>query len=128
MIFLRFSSLLQHPTAATTYTKTGLQPFTNYEIRLKAINDYATAVTDWIKITTKQAGMIPATLELKGALIWLFFAAPGPIDPLLMVGIGARYILLSWSPPVQPNGILTAYQIFVNNDLIASASNQRSKF
>ena len=35
----------------------------------------------------------------------------------LVAGVRARYVDLTWSAPLSPNGILTSYKVFANSEL-----------
>ena len=51
-----FFSLFDHPTTASSFLKTGLLPYTDYQFRIVAMNAYGETVSAWSSITTKQDG------------------------------------------------------------------------
>ena len=42
---------------------------------------------------------------------------PDSIDPPMAINVGSRSLTLTWLPPLQPNGIITAYRVYVNEEL-----------
>lgn len=52
---------------------------------------------------------------------------PGPIDPPLILEVKSRETTISWQPPSRPNGIVTHYNIYQNNQLHDTIPGARSK-
>lgn len=50
----------------------------------------------------------------------LYFVAPEEQSPPFANSVGARYITIAWNPPEKPNGVLTLYRIYRDDELIAS--------
>lgn len=44
-------------------------------------------------------------------LFFSFVVAPGPVRNLHAERQGAKYVLLKWLPPDEPNGVLLGYDI-----------------
>ncbi|XP_074481361.1 usherin [Sebastes fasciatus] len=81
-----------------SYTVTGLRPWTQYEFSVRTHNPAGNTSSPWVTVTTRQApprGLAPPTVShLQGQ----------PSE-----------VLVSWSPPLEPNGILQSYRIQRNN-------------
>uniref|UniRef100_A0A672FK37 Usher syndrome 2A (autosomal recessive, mild) n=1 Tax=Salarias fasciatus TaxID=181472 RepID=A0A672FK37_SALFA len=81
-----------------SYTVTGLRPWTQYEFSVCTHNPAGHTCSPWITLTTKQApprGLAPPTLShLQGR--------PSEVK-------------VSWSAPLEPNGVLQSYRIQRNN-------------
>ncbi|TWW67416.1 Usherin Usher syndrome type IIa protein [Takifugu flavidus] len=81
-----------------SYTVTGLRPWTRYEFSIRAHNPAGHTSSPWVTVTTKQApplGLAPPTvrhLKDQPSKVWV-----------------------SWTPPVEPNGVLQSYRIQRNN-------------
>lgn len=81
-----------------SYTVTGLQPWTQYEFSVRAHNPAGGTSSPWVTVTTKQApprGLAPPTarhLKDQPSKVWV-----------------------SWTPPLEPNGVLQSYRIQRNN-------------
>ncbi|KAK1891508.1 Usherin, partial [Dissostichus eleginoides] len=81
-----------------SYTVTGLRPWTRYEFSVQTHNPAGHTLSPWVTVTTKQAsprGLAPPTVShLQGQ---------------------PSKVLVAWSPPLEPNGILQSYRIQRNN-------------
>uniref|UniRef100_UPI0037E7E888 usherin n=1 Tax=Semicossyphus pulcher TaxID=241346 RepID=UPI0037E7E888 len=81
-----------------TYTVTGLRPWTQYEFSVRTHNPAGHTSSNWVTVTTRQApprGLAPPTVShLQGR----------PSE-----------LLVSWTPPLEPNGDLQSYRIQRNN-------------
>ncbi|KAF3832467.1 hypothetical protein F7725_026132 [Dissostichus mawsoni] len=81
-----------------SYTVTGLRPWTRYEFSVQTHNPAGHTRSPWVTVTTKQAsprGLAPPTVShLQGQ---------------------PSKVLVAWSPPLEPNGILQSYRIQRNN-------------
>ncbi|XP_025090014.1 usherin-like [Pomacea canaliculata] len=86
------------PTTTLSYKKTNLMPYTAYQFRLQASNNYGTALSPWIEQTTQQD-------------------KPLGVSPPQIADIQARYINLTWTAPTSPNGIITTYNVHQNGVL-----------
>ena len=47
----------------------------------------------------------------------MFVAAPEGVQPAYVSEFGSRSLVLSWDPPTQPNGIITQYRLYIDNNL-----------
>ncbi|XP_059204973.1 usherin [Centropristis striata] len=81
-----------------SYTVTGLRPWTQYEFSVRTHNPAGHTHSPWVTVTTRQApprGLAPPTVtHLQGQ----------PSE-----------VLVSWTPPLEPSGILQSYRIQRNN-------------
>ncbi len=81
-----------------SYTVTGLRPWTQYEFSVRTHNPAGHTHSPWVTVTTKQApprGLAPPKVShLQGQ----------PSE-----------VLVSWTPPLEPNGVLQSYRIQRNN-------------
>lgn len=81
-----------------SHTVTGLRPWTQYEFSIRAHNPAGHTSSPWVTVTTKQApprGLAPPTvrhLKDQPSKVWV-----------------------SWTPPLEPNGVLQSYRIQRNN-------------
>ncbi|TDH17235.1 hypothetical protein EPR50_G00006290 [Perca flavescens] len=86
------------PADTVSYRVTGLRPWTQYEFSVRTHNPAGHTHSPWVTVTTRQApprGLAPPTVShLQGQ--------PGEV-------------LVSWTPPLEPNGILQSYRILRNN-------------
>lgn len=77
---------------------TGLRPWTQYEFSVHSHNPAGHAGSPWVTVTTRQApprGLAPPTVShIQGQ----------PSE-----------VLVSWTPPLEPNGVLQSYRIQRNN-------------
>ena len=80
--------------AVLSFTNSGLEPFTSYEYRLRVINEAGSTFSEWVNATTDED--IPEGISL-----------PAFDD----ADIFARNVTATWSPPLQPNGILLGYRL-----------------
>ncbi|KAM9860567.1 LOW QUALITY PROTEIN: usherin [Aulostomus maculatus] len=86
------------PTDNFSYMVTGLHPWTQYEFSISTHNPAGHTRSPWLSVTTRQAppsGLAPPTVShLQGQ----------PSE-----------VLVSWTPPLEPNGVLQSYRIQRNN-------------
>ncbi|XP_038072643.1 usherin-like isoform X1 [Patiria miniata] len=88
--------LFDSPVTVTSFIKTGLSPYTEYEFRIIASNNYGETESDWTAAFTSEA-------------------APGPIDPPMAAILDAYSMLVTWEQPEQPNGIISRVRLYQNN-------------
>lgn len=85
-------------TGTYSYTVTGLRPWTQYEFSIRTHNPAGHTHSPWVTVTTRQApprGLAPPTVShIQGR----------PSE-----------VLVSWTPPLEPNGVLQSYRIQRNN-------------
>ncbi|XP_060897032.1 usherin [Labrus mixtus] len=81
-----------------SYTVTGLRPWTQYEFSVRTHNPAGHTDSSWVTVTTRQApprGLAsPTVSHLAGQ---------------------TSELLVSWTPPLEPNGVLQSYRIQRNN-------------
>ncbi|XP_061132682.1 usherin [Syngnathus typhle] len=95
-VLFRESSPQENDTFS--FTVTGLRPWTRYEFAVRTHNPAGHTQSSWITVTTRQApprGLAPPTVShLQGR----------PSE-----------LVVSWVPPLEPNGVLQSYRIQRNN-------------
>ena len=87
------------PGNVTTVLVTGLSPFTSYEFRIVAINGAGEGTSEWELVTTGEArpeGINPITVEMKTA----------------------ETLVLQWTPPDTPNGVIMEYRLYLDGELV----------
>ncbi len=82
------------PNSVTETSVSGLRPFSQYEIRVQAVNAAGQIASDWVNTETSQAA--PSNLAL--------FTVEQISNGLSLI--------LRWDEPGQPNGILTNYHVY----------------
>ncbi|XP_053172998.1 usherin [Scomber japonicus] len=95
-VLFRETSPRQNDTFS--YSVTGLRPWTQYEFSIRTHNPAGHTRSPWVTITTKQApprGLASPTVS----------HSPGRPSE----------VLVSWTPPLEPNGVLQSYRIQRNN-------------
>uniref|UniRef100_A0A8C6X579 Usherin n=1 Tax=Naja naja TaxID=35670 RepID=A0A8C6X579_NAJNA len=103
------TELFSKPTIYLHHILEDLQPYTSYELRVIACNEYGDTFSNWTLIDTEED-------------------KPGPIDPPLILEVKARETTISWQPPSRPNGIVTRYNIYQNSHLHATIPGARAKY
>ncbi|ETE70043.1 hypothetical protein L345_04149, partial [Ophiophagus hannah] len=101
--------LFSKPTIYLHHILKDLQPYTSYELRVIACNEYGDTFSNWTLIDTEED-------------------KPGPIDPPLILEVKARETTISWQPPSRPNGIVTHYNIYQNSHLHATIPGAEAKY
>ncbi|KAM7406312.1 hypothetical protein PAMP_000697 [Pampus punctatissimus] len=93
-----FQETSPQQTHTYSYTVTGLRPWTQYEFSIRTHNIAGHTRSPWVTVTTRQApprGLAsPTVSHLQGR----------PSE-----------VLVSWSPPLEPNGVLQSYRIQRNS-------------
>lgn len=83
---------------SVSYTVTGLRPWAQYQFTVRTHNPAGHTHSPWVTVTTRQApprGLAPPKVShLQGQ---------------------PSAVLVSWTPPLEPNGILQSYRIERNN-------------
>ncbi|KAK7153113.1 hypothetical protein R3I93_011118 [Phoxinus phoxinus] len=93
--------LMDNETTVFSHMVKELEPFTEYHFRLLVSNSHGETSSPWVSLFTAQD-------------------RPGSVDPPVLSDIQPRSASVSWSPPSQPNGIITHYNIYQNHQLTAS--------
>ena len=76
------------------FINSGLDPFTNYEYRLRVTNAAGSTFSDWVSAMTQEG-------------IATGIGVPRFVD----ADIFARNVTATWDPPTQPNGIIQSYRL-----------------
>ncbi|XP_075130612.1 phosphatidylinositol phosphatase PTPRQ [Leptodactylus fuscus] len=98
-------------TSNTSMLITGLKKYTDYKVRVTASNS---------------AGESPVSDE-NNIFVRTLEDEPGsPPQNLVSAGVNATAINLEWSPPAEPNGIITLYEIIYTNSTVILAQNTTS--
>ncbi|KAI9542620.1 hypothetical protein NQZ68_017631 [Dissostichus eleginoides] len=87
------NALMHHAGPDLHLTVTGLQPFTAFYIRVQACQSDGCGVGGEVYIRTLET-------------------APEGLLPPTVRAAGARVLEIHWSPPQQPNGVITSYHIY----------------
>lgn len=93
-------------TASRTVEITGLMPFTNYTVHIRAVGDNPSlqgAVLEEIRMRTN-------------------ITNPTPIRDLRAVALSSESIKVTWSPPEAPNGPISHYIVYYAAGSIAQTS------
>ena len=53
---------------------------------------------------------------------------PGPVESVTATTVSRRLILLTWTPPLSPNGIITGYRLIYSASLPSGAVHNGSEF
>ncbi|XP_064622303.1 usherin-like [Lineus longissimus] len=88
--------LFQQPTTSTSFLKTDLQAYKEYEVRLNASNSLGFTLAGWVSGVTLQD-------------------KPGSFDPPMVRNVAQRQLDLTWEHPLKPNGVILHYKIYVND-------------
>ncbi|XP_014832285.1 PREDICTED: usherin-like isoform X1 [Poecilia mexicana] len=93
-----FTGLSPQEAGALSYTVTGLRPWTQYEFSICTHNPAGQACSPWVTVTTRQA------------------PPRGLASPTVRHVHGRpSEVVVSWTPPLEPNGVLQSYRIQRNN-------------
>ena len=91
------------------YILTGLTPYTNYTVTVRAYNDAGIGPTSNETIQqTVESGKYTLIFSIKCSLCDL---VPGIVSDLQVINVGIDAISISWNIPTIPNGIITVYEI-----------------
>ncbi len=64
--------------------------------------------------------LIPLDVDIIHSFLSSSTTVPIGVQPPLVAAATARALTLAWAPPTQPNGYITRYDLFVNNELHSS--------
>ena len=82
----------------TDTTVSGLQPYSQYLVRLEAVNDAGSVSSTEVSVSTKQAS--PSGLQ----------------DFSVEKITTGNAVILRWDPPLRPNGVITTYRVYDMSD------------
>lgn len=93
----------------------GLKKYTNYSMQVLAFTNGGDGVrSSPIHCQTEQDGKNIYFLWGWSLIIFLSVPeAPSAVKALVMSG---ESILVSWKPPIQPNGVVTQYTVYIRQD------------
>ena len=108
-----FNSSVYHNTNSRSYTFSGLNPFTEYSVRVTAHNGVSDQDPDGTClrtveecVTTSEARMYKQQFLRFIDISFLPTTAPGEVT-----GVQGTYPYVVWNPPEQPNGVITGYRL-----------------
>ncbi|XP_076463865.1 usherin-like [Babylonia areolata] len=82
----------------TDTSVSGLQPHSQYQLWLEAVNTKGSAVSAKVPVSTEQA-------------------SPSGLQPFSVEKIDSgKAVVLTWDPPSKPNGVITTYRIYERSD------------
>uniref|UniRef100_A0A1A7W9R6 Usher syndrome 2A (Autosomal recessive, mild) n=3 Tax=Nothobranchiidae TaxID=405002 RepID=A0A1A7W9R6_9TELE len=87
------SPIIHHAGRERHSFVTGLRPFTSYHIRVQACQNEGCGVGNGVYIRTLEA-------------------APEDLQPPEVKAVGPNILEVHWSPPKNPNGLITSYQVY----------------
>ena len=93
-----------------TFTASGLTPYTNYTFRVAGVNDNDTGpFVNLISVQTEEEsnGYVIINIQL---IFTTSCIAPGPVSNLAGTPKFTS-IVLTWSPPIEPNGVIVSYEV-----------------
>ncbi|PIK62300.1 putative usherin [Apostichopus japonicus] len=90
--------LFSNPTRAMSFSKPGLEAYTEYEFKLTAVNTYGSTESQWVSTFTLET-------------------VPGPVDPPMANVVDAYTLHVTWEPPIRPNGVIRRVNLY-QNDLL----------
>ncbi|XP_072265966.1 usherin isoform X2 [Pyxicephalus adspersus] len=96
----KITDLFTGPSASLTYTIKNLRPYTTYELRIAAFNMYGETYSGWVNMSTEQD-------------------IPGPMNPPLLLNLESKSITVTWMKPLEPNGIISYFNLYQNGSLQA---------
>ena len=82
-------------SSPASFNSTGLSPYTVYEYRVRVVNQVGFTESEYVEVRTLEA--LPTNLN-------------PPSFP--QSGINANNVTAQWTPPAQPNGVITSYRLF----------------
>lgn len=80
------------------YTDTGLKPYTRYSYTVRAVNNGGSTDSDPVVVTTNEA-------------------SPTSMDAPLVTHVNAHSLNVSWTKPLEPNGVIQYYFVFRNGSI-----------
>ena len=111
MIFLEQGGNIVHGdfnTSSRTFSATELTPFTNYTFRIAGVGYNGVGVYAKLTITTDEDGLLKC--ENNSLLISSLLTVPGLVSELT-ASPEVTSVVLTWSVPQEPNGIIIAYEV-----------------
>ena len=94
-----------------TFTISGLTPHTNYIFRVAAVNNNGTGpFSNVTSIQTEEESNHTSGHPVKLLYNNSLFVAPGPVSNLAGTPKFTS-IVLTWSPPQEPNGVIISYEV-----------------
>lgn len=91
-----------------------LQPFSYFQYRVRAQNSKGSVLSQWASARTLQAKPknMPAPTGTPTGELWLCWPVRALKNSLIMCSLtGAYSAYLKWSPPQQPNGVISRHRL-----------------
>ena len=115
-----YNTSVYHNTSSRSYTFSGLNPFTEYCVRVTAHNGVSDQDPNGTHLRTveecvttsearmyKQQYLLNSQIKFFNTFCILFpTTAPG-----VVTGVQGTYPYVVWNPPEQPNGVITGYRL-----------------
>ena len=96
-----------------TFIATGLQPFTRYMFRVAGVNDAGTGpfTAATAILTNEESMLLTTTIMLSLAYVAFLHIAPAGAVSNFTAIPGLFSVMLTWSPPQEPNGVIISYEV-----------------
>ncbi len=85
--------------SVTEATATGLLPVTTYEFRVVATNVIGDGESEWVLVITGED-------------------VPEGVQPIVVEERTAMSLVLTWNPPLTPNGVILEYRLFLDGERV----------
>ena len=105
---------------------TSLQIGTLYYYKVRSRNKFATRDTEVLSFTTNDESEFKVSLVIACAHSLTLFAVSSAVTNLTADSMGNDTLVISWGPPVTPNGAMTSYSISIINLKDGSAVRQEN--
>ncbi len=87
------------PATVTTAVATGLLPVTSYEFRVRVVNSAGSGVGLFEVVTTGED-------------------TPEGVQPIIVEQRTGSSLVLTWNPPLTPNGVVREYQVLLDGEVV----------
>ena len=110
--FDNFASFVNLDGTITSYTVTGLRPYTQYCVRVTAHNGVSDQDPDGTHLRTVEECV--RTDERRKLILYVMHQCQhhqSTTAPGVVTGLEGRYPYVVWNPPEEPNGVITGYRL-----------------
>lgn len=104
-------TLLVNSGTQLVYNITQLSPYTEYSFSVTACNSAGCIVSPFFQDITGEAGKTNTILSYH-FISFLLPLAPLNVPPPTLVATTTGFVIITWSEPGQPNGVITEYMIY----------------